>query len=88
MISGGYAITKVGVGTVILSGANTYTGATNINEGTLKLGSAGSGSNSPLGTIAAGTTVASGATLDLNGYTLSTAEALTINGAGSSSAGA
>jgi autotransporter-associated beta strand protein len=41
-----------------------------------------------LGTVAAGTVIASGATLDLNGYNLSTAEALIINGSGVSNAGA
>ena len=39
-ILGGTApLTKNGIGTVILSGANTYSGATNINGGTLSVGS-------------------------------------------------
>ena len=74
--------------TVILTRENTYTGLTTISGGVLKLGAAGNGTNSPLGTIAAGTTVSSGAMLDLNGYTLSTAEALTLNGTGIASQGA
>jgi len=71
------SIQKNGAGTWILSGVNTYVGATTINAGTVKLGNA-----SALGTIAGITTVNNGAALDLNGFTLSTAEPLTLNGAG------
>jgi autotransporter-associated beta strand protein len=82
-------LTKSGAGTWTLSGASTYTGLTTISAGTLKLGAAGSGANTPLGTIGSGTTVtATGAELDLNGFTLTTAEALTLNGTGISSSGA
>jgi autotransporter-associated beta strand protein len=54
------AVTKVGPGTVVLSGANTYTGATAVNEGTLVARNAsalGAGS-------AANVSVASGAGMD------------------------
>jgi fibronectin-binding autotransporter adhesin len=53
-----------------------------ISTGTLKLGGNGSGANSPLGTTNGITTVAAGATLDLNGTSLATFEALTLNGTG------
>jgi len=36
VISGGYGITKSGAGTLTLSRANTYTGATTVNAGTLQ----------------------------------------------------
>jgi len=83
VISGSGAVQTIGSGIIKLSGQNTFTGAVNVNSGnTLQLGNAGSGANTPLGTVAAGTTVASGGTLDLNGYTLVTAEPLTITGSG------
>jgi autotransporter-associated beta strand protein len=81
-------LTKSGTGIWALSGASTYTGLTNISAGTLKLGASGGATNTPLGTTGAGTSVTAGASLDLNGFTLGTAEALTLNGTGISSGGA
>jgi autotransporter-associated beta strand protein len=74
---------------IILSQNNTFTGTTTINaNATLRLNSAGSAPNGPLGTTAAGTTVSSGGVLDLYGVTLANSEALTLNGLGISSGGA
>ncbi|RUR68538.1 autotransporter outer membrane beta-barrel domain-containing protein [Variovorax guangxiensis] len=61
-ISGGGFITKEGSGTLTLSGANNYTGATNVAQGTLKAGAANTFS------AASAHSVASGATLDLAGF--------------------
>jgi fibronectin-binding autotransporter adhesin len=80
------SVTKSGMSTWVLAGNNSYTGATVVGTGgTLKIGATGSGGNGPLGTVAAGTTISSGGTLDLNGFTLANAEALTLNGNGVSS---
>ncbi len=76
-------ITKTGPATLTISSpSNTASGVYNVNGGTLKLGSAVA-----LGTTANGTTVASGAVLDLNGQAIG-AEALTLNGTGIASGGA
>ncbi|MDP3469427.1 MAG: cadherin domain-containing protein [Daejeonella sp.] len=81
-------LTKAGTGIMVLSGLNSYTGVTTVSAGTLTLGAAGNGTNSPLGTIASGTTVNTGAALNLAGFSLSTLESLTLNGTGIASAGA
>jgi fibronectin-binding autotransporter adhesin len=41
MISGNGALTQMGSGTLILTGANTYSGATTISSGTLQVGTGG-----------------------------------------------
>jgi len=76
------SLVKSGTGTAILSGANSYTGATTVNEGTLKLGN-----NSALGTTAGATTVSSGAALDTAGFNPNSGENFTISGTGTDGAG-
>lgn len=82
--TGGGTVSKDGTGTWILSGNSTYTGNTLINSGTLKIGVA----DSPLGTTGSGTKIYPGASLDLNGYSLATAESLSLQGKGTSGEGA
>jgi filamentous hemagglutinin family protein len=73
---------KAGNGTQVLTGANTYTGTTAVNGGTLAITNANG-----LGTTAGGTTVASGATLDLQNVAVG-AESVTLsNGTLSASTG-
>src|SRR5262249_17266588 len=68
--------------TLTLSGNNSFGGLTTVSAGTLKLGSA-----TALGANENGTTVSSGAVLDLNGQTVG-AENLTLAGTGIGGAGA
>ena len=75
VISGAGALIHDGSNISTLSGTNTYTGLTSINAGTLA-----ATVNNALGTNAAGTVIASGATLDLQNVAYSTAEAITNNG--------
>jgi autotransporter-associated beta strand protein len=63
--AGTLTLTKNGSGTITLGGNNSYSGATTVGAGTLKLANANA-----LGTTAGGTTVATNATLDLNGQSV------------------
>ena len=77
--AGQSSITKTGAGILTLSGANTYTGATAINAGTLQ---AGAINTLPSTTVV---TVASGAVFDLNGFSQTIAS---FSGAGNTTLGA
>jgi uncharacterized delta-60 repeat protein len=76
-------LVKTGSGTQILSGANTYTGTTTVSAGVLNIQSANA-----LGSTAAGTSITSGAALQIQGGITTAAEALTLNGTGVSTDGA
>ncbi|MBL0923977.1 MAG: autotransporter-associated beta strand repeat-containing protein, partial [Sphingomonadaceae bacterium] len=73
-ISGSGGLTQAGTGTLTLSGANSYTGPTNVNNGTLNV----------TGSLTSGATVNSGGTL---GGTGAIAGLVTVNGGGTLSPG-
>ena len=80
--TGTLALTKVGSGTMTLSGANTYTGATTVSAGRLVLSSTGSINS------ASALTVSNGAAFDVSGkaaYTMGTGG--TMIGIGATTAG-
>ena len=70
-------MTKNGAGSLTLAGANTYTGGTYLNAGTLKIGNAAA-----LGHLGGGPLTINGGTLDATaaGYTLNSNNAQNWNG--------
>jgi autotransporter-associated beta strand protein len=80
--TGAGALTKTGAGTLVLSGANTYSGATTVSAGTVNIQN-----DTALGTTSGTTSVASGATLQVQGG-LAVAEALSLRGTGTATNGA
>lgn len=79
----GVKLTKRDPGTLILSASSTYQGLTTVSAGVLNIRG-----NAALGTTAAGTTVTTGAALEIQGGITVGAEALTLVGAGITSGGA
>jgi autotransporter-associated beta strand protein len=82
-IGGAYTLSKAGAGTMVLSGANSHSGTTTVSAGVLNIRN-----GSALGDTVGGTTVSSGAALELQGGITVGNEALSLNGSGVSSDGA
>lgn len=85
IVDGTLGFQKAGAGTLVLSGANTFTGQVLIGAGTVKAGNA-----SALGAGGTGneTIVASGGTFDVSGQALTNTEIVHIAGPGVGGAGA
>lgn len=82
-LQGAGALTKTGVGTLSLGAGSSnfgtsFTGTITVSAGLLQLGNAGN----PLGNTTAGTSIGSGAALNVNGTTQTAAEPLTLAGTG------
>jgi autotransporter-associated beta strand protein len=82
LIEGTGGLAKSGTGTLTLSAANTYSGQTIVQSGSLKVSDAAA-----LGATNGSTTVESGATLEVSGG-ISVAENITISGEGVGNGGA
>ncbi len=76
-----FTLTKAGAGTLILSGANDYNGATTVSAGVLNIRN-----GSALGNTSSSTTVANNAALEIQGN-ITVAEDVVISGTGVSSGG-
>lgn len=81
-ISGSEGITKVGTGTLTLSGPNSFQGTALVNSGILRLGDPGA-----IPASGAGVLVATGGTFDVNGLNVG-AIPVVLNGAGAAQRGA
>jgi fibronectin-binding autotransporter adhesin len=83
-ISGSGSLTKSGPGTLILAGANIYSGLTNVDAGVLRITDAGALGGTTNGVVVNGTNsgAATNARLELSGSIIVTGESATIKGNG------
>ena len=63
VIAGGFGLTKAGAGMLRLNGANTFSGSTTVDAGTLMIGNGGALQNSPLDVSGTGVIATSAATI-------------------------
>jgi autotransporter-associated beta strand protein len=81
-LAGAGSLTKLGPGSLVVSGNNSYAGGTTVGAGLVTIGNTGAfGSGTNI-------TVANGATLDLAGYSPKGSPTVTISGSGTTGQGA
>lgn len=83
VIGGSGAIIKQGTGEATISANNNFTGTVTIAAGSLRLGN-----SNALGSTVAGTTIQSGAALDVNGRLVPAGEIISVSGIGLLDSGA
>ncbi|MBN2218552.1 MAG: autotransporter-associated beta strand repeat-containing protein [Pirellulales bacterium] len=84
-LQGTTGITKNGTGMLRINTRNSFSGVVTVNAGMLRIGTSASEEGSPLGSADGGTTVNSGATMDVNGKNLvfnNDCDMITIAGTG------
>jgi fibronectin-binding autotransporter adhesin len=81
-ITGAGGFTKLGTGIMQVGTANNYAGQTNVNNGILVITGGGGAAGTPLGTVAAGTSVGGTGTILLLNNAFTGAEPITVNGLG------
>lgn len=82
LLGGGMSLIKAGTGSLTLSNANTYSGATTISGGILRLGN-----NTALGSGEGSVTIQNGGTLDVFGFNVTT-NLISVSGTGAGGIGA
>jgi autotransporter-associated beta strand protein/YVTN family beta-propeller protein len=80
VLAGTSGFTKSGMGKLVLSGANSYTGTTTVGAGTMELGAVTFSATSPLNLLASSASVESSGTLSLAVNTSATAIGVTGSG--------
>ncbi|MBK8036101.1 MAG: autotransporter-associated beta strand repeat-containing protein [Verrucomicrobiaceae bacterium] len=83
-IAGNFNLTGAGAGTLLLTGASTYTGTTTVNSGATIT----AGGNGSLGDTSSGTNITAGGALVINNINYSDPEPLSLNGTGVGGTGA
>jgi autotransporter-associated beta strand protein len=83
-IAGNFNLTGAGAGTLLLTGASTYTGTTTVSAGSTIT----AGGNGSLGDTSSGTTITTGGALVINNINYSDPEPLSLNGTGVGGTGA